>query len=440
MKKKMPKKNQLARFSNAFAMNAEIGFSTPRQFLLFLAIVSQTNPQDESEEMTGLISVQDIDKLIRADDAKRSGSFYKEVEHFIEEMMKGNYVKFYTDIIWEGERLPSYHAIFSTIAPVAVPAGNKMYRYKISEDMRPYIKGFLKNFVSISLPKGMQSVHAIRFLILAKSYHDNHKHGRKETTMLVEIANLKQILGIAGKYKVFKNFRRRVIEPIVAEINKYQFLSITNYEFIRTGRKITHIEFRLQDGTFLLSPQQEKNQIAIDFEGKPQNKKDDVPPSSKKIAKLTKAQFHAYEYLVERHCTPGIAYERIVTKMPSGEFIGWEDIFIQKAWERFEKVTKYKQPGRKAGAFVKWWMKGEFKDKLFSELMEEVTTEKKRKEREDPDGFANRQFAKDKPKAEFDAAIKKERTEGERPLEPSDGKQGGDFTAIGDLVKGFGKK
>ena len=86
--------------------------------------------------------------------------------------------------------------------------------------------------------------------------------------------------------------------------------------------------------------------------------------------------------------------------MPSSEYHGWEDIFVQKAWEHFETKTKYKQAARKAGAFIKWWGSGEFKDRLFSEVMEDVQAIKKSTSVE---AWENRKVAMNMTAVDFEA-------------------------------------
>jgi len=82
MKNTNTEKQQLAHITNEFALNAQIGFSSARQLCLFLLLVSQTDPLNEEDKMTGIINLSDIGRLIRKEGAKRSGSLHKEVLDF----------------------------------------------------------------------------------------------------------------------------------------------------------------------------------------------------------------------------------------------------------------------------------------------------------------------------------------------------------------------
>lgn len=240
---------------------------------------------------------------------------------------------------------------------------------------------------------------------MATAHHNRLKAHNQITHMSIALGELKRVLNLEGKYKSFKNFRVRVIEHIVKEVNASGLLIISDYNYVKQGRTITHIDFYFQDGDLvkqskvLPSPKQtELDFTAPESPKTPVNNNSNFVPTESDIAKLTRAQLTAYYYLIERKCIPGIVYRRILPNVPSSEFRGWEDIYIKNAWERFETITKYKQAKRKAGAFVKWWEKGEFKDRLFSEMMEKVIATKKSKT---PEQYANRQVARDMTADQF---------------------------------------
>jgi len=352
----------LAHLANPLAIDARIGFTNARQLSLFLLLVSQTNPFNEEEDMTGIISLKSIAEITRKENAKRSGSMNKEVLSFVKNMMESNFVEFQTEIKWKGQKLPKFISIFSILEPIEAPEGNTMYSYKFSEEMRPHLKGFVSDFVSMPIPKGIRSGHTMRFLIMAKAHHDRVRFKKKQSTLKIEVEKLKTILGLKNQYPVFTRFKDRVILQIVEGVNGTNLLKINNWKGIKTGRKITHLEFTLENGELYNL-----------------GKRLDFIPSKKDIEALTYSQLKAYEMLKEKGCREGIVYKQIIQKMPSTEYLGWEDVFIRKAWERFEKVTKHKKTDHKAGAFINWWTAGEFKDRLFSELMEEVQAEKKKK-------------------------------------------------------------
>ena len=387
--KQLSTKKKLVHLTNDFATKAQIGFTTSRQLCLFLLLLSQLDPFKEEEEMSGRISIQDIIKFVRKENAKRSGNIYREVLDFVENMMRNNFIKFQSSISFRGKLLPDYIAIFERLKPIEIENSNSVYyEYKFSEEMRPHIKGFQKNFLRLTIPKGIRSGHAVRFLIMAKAHHDRLKAHNPITKMNVEIESLKSILGIEGKYSIFANFKERVLKSILEGVNTSGIIQIVKHRFIKTGRKISHIEFYIQDGCLV----------------KGSKKIEDYTPSTEDIEQLTYAQRMAYNFLCGKNCKKGIVIRQILSKMPSTEYLGWEDVFIEKAWERFEKATHHKRADYKAGAFIKWWQSGEFRNKLFPEIMEMVIEEKKRKT---DIQINNRNMAKTMTTEEFRAAMNK---------------------------------
>lgn len=406
-------KKEIAHFSNNFAENAEIGFTEAKQLLLFLALVSQTNPHDSEEDMVGILNVKDIANLTRKGGAK-SGSIYKDTKLLIEKILANNYVRFAPSVDLEDEdakkHLKDYGVIFDRLRVVKANDGT-FYQYRFHEDMRPHIKLLKENFVSMNIPRGMRSGHAVRFLMLAKAHHDKYRMHKQTTILTIALADLKRILGIADKYPVFKNFRVRVLDPIILEINNSGMLRIQQHEYERTGRSITHIKFFFQDGE--LYPKLERNKALVSTLSNKTKGEDFIPTSADEDA-LKTYQRIAYNYLVERYVIKGIAYRQIVPNAPSTEFEGWEDFYFKYAWELFESRTRYKQAKSKAGAFVKWYMSGEFKNRHFSEIMEKVIATKKSMAKSDPQRWTNRNLVKDMKYSEFSNWLEKQREEKRR--------------------------
>jgi plasmid replication initiation protein len=57
----------------------------------------------------------------------------------------------------------------------------------------------------------------------------------------------KKLMGVpAGKYDVFRDFKRRVLDKAVNEVNTYSDLVIES-DFVREGRKVTKVRFKLKE-------------------------------------------------------------------------------------------------------------------------------------------------------------------------------------------------
>jgi len=93
--------------------------------------------------------------------------------------------------------------------------------------LKPYLLNLQTQFTRYELKNVMEmrSAHALRIYELLKQY-------QKIGTRAFELDELKKILGIAGKYSVYKDLERRVLIPARTEINAKTDLDVS-YEKIK---------------------------------------------------------------------------------------------------------------------------------------------------------------------------------------------------------------
>jgi plasmid replication initiation protein len=111
---------------------------------------------------------------------------------------------------------------------------------RFATDMLPYITRLETEFTSYRLEKvgRMSSVHAVRLYELLVQYLSI---GKRE----IEIAWLKETLGIADEYPRMDNLKRRVLEPALAQINEHSDIRVS-YTQRKTGRTVTHLIFDIK--------------------------------------------------------------------------------------------------------------------------------------------------------------------------------------------------
>ncbi|VVC77311.1 hypothetical protein AQUSIP_26380 [Aquicella siphonis] len=67
------------------------------------------------------------------------------------------------------------------------------------------------------------------------------------TTKWFDMDLFKKLMGVpAGKYEVFRDFKRRVLDKAVEEVNTYSDLVIES-EYVREGRKVVKVRFKLKE-------------------------------------------------------------------------------------------------------------------------------------------------------------------------------------------------
>lgn len=116
---------------------------------------------------------------------------------------------------------------------------------KLDDDLKPYLlnmNGYIKAQLSYSFQ--MTSKYSIRLYELLKSW-EGSKNGIKK----FEIDELKKQIDATQKsYNNFAKFNQTVLTIAVREINDITDLH-TSYTVIKSGRKVTHIEFTIKKKT-----------------------------------------------------------------------------------------------------------------------------------------------------------------------------------------------
>ena len=110
---------------------------------------------------------------------------------------------------------------------------------KLDNDLKPFLFELKKNFTEYSLfyILAMKSKYSIRMYELLKSY-------RYKSDLTIEIEYLKEML-LATNYDRFYDFKKKVVEMAIGEINEYTDLKVT-YDFLKTGKAVTSITFKIR--------------------------------------------------------------------------------------------------------------------------------------------------------------------------------------------------
>lgn len=113
---------------------------------------------------------------------------------------------------------------------------------RIDEDMVPYLFDLGQNFTAYQLRNilGMKSAYSIRIYELMKSYEFRSK-------IEIDLQELKRLLDVENvkSYAVYNDFRRKVLDIAVREINDLSDINIS-YEPVRKGKKFVAVLFRIK--------------------------------------------------------------------------------------------------------------------------------------------------------------------------------------------------
>lgn len=120
---------------------------------------------------------------------------------------------------------------------------------RFSKPILPFISNLSREFTKYALSDiaGINSAYAIRIYELLVQYR---QIGKRE----ISVDSLRTMLELGKKYPLFADFKKRVIDTAVDQINEYSPLKVT-YEQKKTGRKVTHILFSFKEKTKSISHQ-----------------------------------------------------------------------------------------------------------------------------------------------------------------------------------------
>ena len=112
-----------------------------------------------------------------------------------------------------------------------------MVALRFGTDMVPYLSQLTEQFTRYALADvaHMDSAHAIRLYELLCQWRDA---GEREVT----IEWLREAFQLDGKYPAIKDFKKRVIEPAVEQINELTPLWV-KWSQRKTGRRVSHLLF-----------------------------------------------------------------------------------------------------------------------------------------------------------------------------------------------------
>ena len=111
---------------------------------------------------------------------------------------------------------------------------------RFSKDIIPFIsllEGSFKPYLLESVA-GMSSIYGIRFYELMMQWESK---GERD----IALDELKRMLELEGQYAAIKDFKIRVLEPAMRDINEHSDLE-ASYTQRKSGRVVTHLIFKFQ--------------------------------------------------------------------------------------------------------------------------------------------------------------------------------------------------
>ena len=127
---------------------------------------------------------------------------------------------------------------------VGIDAGSGKGTVEIHNSLVPFLVNLNGNFYQFTFHSilAMKSVYGIRLYKLLKSLY----YKTRDATF--DLETLKGYLDCADKYDDYRNFRRRVLDPALKDINEYSDIQV-EMETVKTSYRVTGLVFHMIDLT-----------------------------------------------------------------------------------------------------------------------------------------------------------------------------------------------
>jgi len=126
---------------------------------------------------------------------------------------------------------------------------------RFSKPILPFISNLSREFTKYALSDiaGINSGYGIRIYELLVQYR---QIGKRE----ISVESLRSMLELGKKYPLFADFKKRVIDTAVDQINECSPLRVS-YEQKKTGRKVTHILFSFKEKSKSINQHNEQDKV-----------------------------------------------------------------------------------------------------------------------------------------------------------------------------------
>jgi plasmid replication initiation protein len=199
------------------------------EYRVLLYGVSLVNPLNKEFPREFKINIQEFAKMFNIEPS----NLYRDVRDTIDKQMFPRYIRIKMPDGWVGKfHLVDFMKYHDELGEIEIHFS--IYSMQLLSD-------FKANFTSYHIEQIalFNSAYSIRFYEFAVM-HMKANHG-KPTQFFITIDELKRRFDITDKYKLYSNFKIRVIEKAMTEINAFSNISL-RYVEIKKGRSVDQIK------------------------------------------------------------------------------------------------------------------------------------------------------------------------------------------------------
>ena len=114
---------------------------------------------------------------------------------------------------------------------------------KLNDELTPLLLNLQKEYkYTYDRISSMKSIYSLRIYEIINSHIGPDKLTEDGVTLLIKVDDLKESCNCEDKYKEFSNFRMRILDNAVREINEFSQYTVS-YTYLKEGRKVKFLEF-----------------------------------------------------------------------------------------------------------------------------------------------------------------------------------------------------
>ena len=185
-----------------------------------------------------VVSVSDKFRVSATDFAKIFNVPVKEAYRELQQVAERLYERSITILTPDPDDPDTTYMKTRWISSIKYAPGKGELVLRFAQDILPFIsllEGSFKPYL-LEAVAGMSSIYGIRFYELMMQWEGK---GKRE----IALDDLKRILELEGQYTAIKDFKARVIEPAMRDINEHSDLE-ASYTQRKAGRVVTHLIFK----------------------------------------------------------------------------------------------------------------------------------------------------------------------------------------------------
>ncbi|MDH4461933.1 MAG: replication initiation protein [Flectobacillus sp.] len=207
------------------------------EFRVFMTMLTMVLPDDE-DFIEYEIRTQDIIKLYSLSD---DGRYYEAIREATERLFNKKFVIYEKKEDGEIYRT-TIHLIDETSEPVKESEQNRI-RLKFNPKLKPYLLQLQKEYLTIDVRNiaSIQNPNSVKLYLILR--HQYNLGNRKVKYLLVR---LREILAITdSEYPLYGNFKQKIIQKGIKDLEKYTDLVISKFEEEKVGRAVDKVIFHL---------------------------------------------------------------------------------------------------------------------------------------------------------------------------------------------------